>query len=504
MKIIKSKKDISNFKKNSLNKKVSMCHGVFDVVHLGHINHFKYAKKISDILVVSVTIDKFVNKGKDRPIFSIDQRISFLSNLKIVDYLIVSNFETAVNNLKIIKPNFYLKDKEYESFDISGNIKKEINAVKLNKGKIIYTRLKKFSSSKIIKDKDLTKENHSLSKKINQIKKNENIRNFLIDIEKFNLRPLIIGEGIIDKYLFSSGLGKSGKDSILTLKKINEKSFLGGSFAIANNLSNYVKKIGLISDFVNLGSNAKFVKKNLNRNISFKPFVKKGSVITTKTKILDKTSYNKVLGLYEINDRSLTAREETDLYNLIKKQIKNYDFIIVADYDHGLISKNLFKKISSLNKKIISTSQLNAANSAYHNLKKLDGSDLMVINFNELISFFKRRDLKNKEPVYLGKKFLNETKIKNLIITVGSDGSYYLSKKNYFYFPALAENIVGDKIGSGDSFMSLASIGYMNQNHPLTVMLMGALSAKFNLKGLGNSISINKKNFLKILKDILT
>ena len=41
-----------------------MCHGVFDVVHLGCINHFKYAKKISDILVVSVTSDKFVNKGK--------------------------------------------------------------------------------------------------------------------------------------------------------------------------------------------------------------------------------------------------------------------------------------------------------------------------------------------------------------------------------------------------------------------------------------------------------
>lgn len=351
MKFIKSKKDLLSFKKNSLNKKVSMCHGVFDVVHLGHINHFKYAKKISDILVVSVTSDKFVNKGNDRPIFSIDQRISFLSNLEIVDYLIVSNFETAVNNIKQIRPNFYLKDKEYESFDVSGNIGKEINAVKKNKGKIIFTKLKKFSSSKIIKDKELSKENHPLIKKINQIKKNENIENFLTDIEKFNLRPLIIGEGIIDKYLFSTGLGKSGKDSILTLKKNNEKSFLGGSFAIANNLSNYVKKIGLISDFANEGSNAKFVKKNLNRKVSFKPFIKKDSIITVKTKILDKSSQNKVLGLYEINDKPLTSGEEKKFYDLIKKQIKNYDFIIVADYDHGLISKNLFKKISNLKKK---------------------------------------------------------------------------------------------------------------------------------------------------------
>ena len=68
----------------------------------------------------------------------------------------------------------------------------------------------------------------------------------------------------------------------------------------------------------------------------------------------------------------------------------------------------------------------------------------------------------------------------------------------------LAENFIGDKIGSGDSFMSLASVGFMSQKHPLTIMLMGALSAKFNLKGLGNSISTNKKNFLNSLKNLMT
>ena len=69
MKIIKNRRDLLNFKKYSIKKKISMCHGVFDIVHTGHIDHFKYAKKISDILVVSVTADKFVKKGKDRPIF---------------------------------------------------------------------------------------------------------------------------------------------------------------------------------------------------------------------------------------------------------------------------------------------------------------------------------------------------------------------------------------------------------------------------------------------------
>ena len=38
-----------------------LCHGVFDLLHIGHIKHFKDAKK-GDILVVTLTGDKFINK----------------------------------------------------------------------------------------------------------------------------------------------------------------------------------------------------------------------------------------------------------------------------------------------------------------------------------------------------------------------------------------------------------------------------------------------------------
>ena len=58
---------ISTYKKKG--KKISLAHGVFDVVHIGHIEYFKEAKKLSDILIVSITADKFVNKGLNRPFF---------------------------------------------------------------------------------------------------------------------------------------------------------------------------------------------------------------------------------------------------------------------------------------------------------------------------------------------------------------------------------------------------------------------------------------------------
>ena len=48
-------------------KKTILCHGVFDVVHPGHIRHLTYAKSQAEIMIVSCTSDKFIDKGTYRP-----------------------------------------------------------------------------------------------------------------------------------------------------------------------------------------------------------------------------------------------------------------------------------------------------------------------------------------------------------------------------------------------------------------------------------------------------
>ena len=49
-------------------KKIGLCHGVFDVLHAGHISHFEEVKKQCDVLFITVTEDQHVNKGPNRPI----------------------------------------------------------------------------------------------------------------------------------------------------------------------------------------------------------------------------------------------------------------------------------------------------------------------------------------------------------------------------------------------------------------------------------------------------
>ena len=87
----------------SSGKKIVHCHGVFDLVHLGHIEHFKSAKSYGDYLIVSLTLDKFIKKGPGRPLFNEQQRMEYLKQIKIVDQVILSKTESSIDIIHTIK-----------------------------------------------------------------------------------------------------------------------------------------------------------------------------------------------------------------------------------------------------------------------------------------------------------------------------------------------------------------------------------------------------------------
>ena len=143
------KKKISFLKKKKF--KISLCHGVFDLIHIGHIKHFQKAKKISDILIVSITTDRFVKKGFNRPFFDLNVRMSTIAALDMVDHVIPSDSLTSIKNIKLLKPDIYCKGPDYiNQKDLTGNLQQELLAIKKIKGQIRFTSTKQYSSSKII------------------------------------------------------------------------------------------------------------------------------------------------------------------------------------------------------------------------------------------------------------------------------------------------------------------------------------------------------------------
>ena len=134
------------------NKKIILCHGVFDLLHVGHIKHLKKAKEFGDKLIVTITPDIYVNKGPGRPVFNQNLRSESIAALDSVDFVVINNTITAVNPIRVIKPDIYCKGQDYKkaSNDITGEIKNEIKEIKKIKSKIVFTDEITFSSSRLI------------------------------------------------------------------------------------------------------------------------------------------------------------------------------------------------------------------------------------------------------------------------------------------------------------------------------------------------------------------
>src|SRR3989344_2407631 len=89
---------VKNYRKKG--KVVVHCHGVFDLMHPGHIMHFESAKKQGDILIVTITQDTHVNKGPGRPVFTEDVRARTIASLSIVDHVAINIYNSMICNGK--------------------------------------------------------------------------------------------------------------------------------------------------------------------------------------------------------------------------------------------------------------------------------------------------------------------------------------------------------------------------------------------------------------------
>jgi rfaE bifunctional protein nucleotidyltransferase chain/domain len=131
---------------------VGLCHGCFDVLHFGHLRHFEAAAKLCDLLVVSVTADRFVNKGPNRPVFVARERAELLSALYCVDFSVISDYPTAMEVLEKLRPNRFFKGSEYLSAasEVNPNFIAERDLAESMGIEVVHTDEQTSSSSKII------------------------------------------------------------------------------------------------------------------------------------------------------------------------------------------------------------------------------------------------------------------------------------------------------------------------------------------------------------------
>ena len=500
-KILKSKFKVDTLlQKIRINKKIILCHGVFDILHLGHLKYFEDAKSYGDILIVSVTADKFVkNKYFSKPYFNTNQRIETLKYIQLIDYILVSNSVNAVNSIKSIKPDFYIKGPDYKNNKKDKELNLEIAELKKNRGKFITTSSVQFSSSNILFNRfDLLNVNQK--KYLSNLKRNSKISDFLDKMSINTTKILVLGETIIDRYIESKAVGTSSKEPILTSKVVKTVDHFGGVLNVANHLRDFAKKVNVLSALSDdKNTNNLFIKK-INKEINFQFIEKSNSPIITKTRFIESYSKSKMFGSYDLNDGKLRYEEEKNFINKLNKLLPQSDLVFLMDYGHGIFSKKIINTIIKKSKFLCINKQLNSNNKNQFNLQLYNKSELFCIQESELRFEFKDQDT---DILLLSKKFYKSKKFKILIVTLGSNGCILINKNKIIQCPAFDDGKIIDRVGSGDTFLAIAGLLLHKKIDEKIVLLASNIAAGEKISILGNSFSLTKEMLINKIKNIM-
>ena len=439
------------------NRGIVHCHGVFDLLHVGHIRHLEEAKKLGDVLVVTITPDIYVNKGPHRPAFPQELRAEAVAALNCVDYVAITRWPSAVETIKLLRPHFYVKGSDYKDAekDLTGGIIPEEEAVESGGGQLAFTEDITFSSSRLI--------NQHLPLFP------ESVRDYLMGFaDRYSsgevigylegaksLKVLVVGEAIIDEYQYCQAIGKSSKEAMLAVKRLSTEKFAGGSLAVANHIANFCDQVSLVTFLGMENSQEDFINSKLNANIQSKFLYKGDSPTIVKRRFVESYFFSKILEVYEINDTELSQAENEMLSSTLLDLLPQHDLVVVADFGHGMFSKKVVELVCEKASFLVVNAQSNAGNFGYHTISRYRRGDYVCMAEGEIRleardRYGDLRDVMRHVSEKLG--------CRELVVTRGSYGCVCFSQEEgFFEIPAFAGEVV-DRMGAGDAFFSITAL----------------------------------------------
>lgn len=437
-------------------KKVVHCHGVFDLLHIGHIKHLEAARKFGDALVVTLTPDRFVNKGPHRPAFPERLRAEALASLVCVDFVAINEWPTAEETIQKLRPSIFVKGmvREAGKRDHSDAIEREEQAIKAVGGELMLTDEETFSASTLINQfmNVFTPETKTFLEQFRSQHSPEEVIGYFQRMRK--LKVLIIGETIIDEYQFCSVMGKSGKEPVLAALHHRTEQYVGGALAIANHVSNFCDQVCLLSGIGELDSFADFIQSKLNPNVAPHFVTQAGAPTILKRRFLEEHLGAKLFEVYHMRNEPPNKGSQEAFCGKLESLVPGFDVVIVADYGHWLINENAVRAVCQKAKFLAINTQANAGNKGLNTISKYPRADYVSIGDPEVRLDTRKATADIRE---LAQELARKISTRSFVVTRGSAGCLIYDRDHgFFHVPAFSIRVV-DRVGAGDAVLGLTA-----------------------------------------------
>lgn len=465
-------------------KLVIMCHGVFDLVHPGHIRHLMYAKSKADILVTSLTSDAHITKANFRPFVPQELRAMNLAALEVVDYVIIDEYPTPIENIRYLQPDYFAKGYEYHKDGLHPKTGEELSALESYGGELIFTPGDVVYSSSVLIEQAPPK---LAGEKLIALMESEGLTFDTLQRALESLRGVrvhVLGDTIVDSYTHCTLIGGMAKTPTFSVKYERQVDFSGGAAVVAK----HVRAAGAEVIFSTvLGDDAwgAFVLKDLReQGIECRPVVDHTRPTTQKNVFIADTY--RMLKVDRLDNRPVPDKIVESLkLSLASDRV---DAVVCSDFRHGIFSPSTIQPLNaSLPARALRAADSQVA-SRWGNILDFQRFDLITPNEREV-----RFALGDQDSVVrpLALELYKRAQCRTLIMKLGDRGIITYRAPNddvrsFFTIDSFAGHVV-DPVGAGDALLAYATAALVATGCNVTASILGSLAAAVACEHEGNN-----------------
>jgi len=485
------------------NEKVILCHGVFDVVHPGHVRHLAYAKTKASILIASITADHYIKKGVYRPHIPERLRALNLAAFEMVDYVIIDENAKPLENLEALNPDYFAKGFEYTSAGLPEATQEESDVVEGYGGEMIFTPGDVvYSSSKFI---EMAAPDIQMEKLLGVMHSHNlefsDLRAALDKMSGFKVH--VVGDTIVDSYTRTNLIGGQTKTPTFSVLYQGKDDYIGGAGIVAQHLNAAGADV-TFSTVLGKDEFSKFVINGLKEaGVTCEAIIDETRPTTNKNAIT--AGGYRLLKVDTLDNRPISNSILERLINSVQKTPA--DAVVFADFRHGIFNQHTVPLLT----KAIPNEAYRVADSQvasrWGNITEFKNFDLITPNEREA-----RFALGDQDSTVgtLSSLLSKATGCKLLLLKLGERGIFVskskplnevdLSSGSYFSIDSFAENVV-DAVGAGDALLAYATLAMMATSSEVIASILGSMAAACECEFDGN-IPINPTDVLARIDNI--
>ena len=479
---------------------IVQCHGTFDLLHPGHLYHLEEARALGDLLVVTVTGEKFVNKGPGRPYFGDELRCKSLTSLQFVDYVVVVPHPAALEAIECVRPEIYCKGREYEdtTVDVTGNIHDDVATVEKHGGRIEYVGSVVFSSTKFLNNHF---ESHppQVKEYLEELSGIVCPEDFRSQVEAFSdLKCLVLGDIIFDRYTTVKVQGLTSKNRILSSRQLQEETHAGGALATFRHLRQFTRHVKLVSlagteawASAELGAHLGAGEDHVLRLEDFTTIIKQRYV----EEITEGHEMGKLFSVNYIDAEPPGHEVEDALVRHLEPLLPEVDFVLVMDFGHGVMGPRVREFIQEKAPFLCLNCQTNSNNYGFNLInRQYQRADSFSLDRAEISLASGLKDMDKGGEL---EKLRQQLQASYAWLTLGEEATIGLREGRPPVSSPSLESQVLDTIGAGDAFCSVASLAAVAGIDLPLATFMGQLAGALAVKIPGNKECVQKDRFLK-------